>query len=119
MMLFVLEGLAGCRTPGNPNIPSGRFITPAGREPWSRVGMQGSNADVRMRDKKATAGKMRVRSYQPKGQLPPILALVPLHEIRQIINKAVRRWGTSRSLRYDGAIPMPGSSTQASRANQA
>jgi len=38
---------------------------------------------------------------------------------RDKVNKAVRRWGTSGSLRYDGAIRMPGSSTQASRANHA
>jgi len=35
------------------------------------------------------------------------------------VNKAVRRWGTFGSRRYDGAVRMPGSSTQASRANHA
>jgi len=38
---------------------------------------------------------------------------------RDKVNKAVRRWGTFGSRRYDGAIRMPGSSTQASRANHA
>jgi hypothetical protein len=35
-----------------------------------------------MRDKWATAGKMRVSSDQPKAQLTPILPFVPFDEIR-------------------------------------
>lgn len=38
---------------------------------------------------------------------------------RDKVNKAVRRWGIFGRLRYDGAVRMPGSSTQASRANHA
>jgi hypothetical protein len=50
----------------------------------------------------------------------PVMQLAPEdRRDRDKVNKAVRRWSTSGSLRYDGAIRMPGSSTQASRANHA
>jgi hypothetical protein len=54
------------------------------------------------------------------AEIEPVMQLAPEDRCdRDKVNKAVRRWGTSGSLRYDGAVRMPGSSTQASRANQA
>jgi hypothetical protein len=63
---------------------------------------------------------MNVSHLAPAEIHEPVMQLAPEdRRDRDKVNKAVRRWGTSGSLRYDGAVRMPGSSTQASRANHA
>jgi hypothetical protein len=68
----------------------------------------------------ADRGFMNVSHLAPAEIHEPVMQLAPEdRRDRDKVNKAVRRWGTSGSLRYDGAVRMPGSSTQASRANHA
>lgn len=66
----------------------------------------------------ADRGFMNVSHLVPAEIHEPVMQLAS-EDCRDKVNKAVRRCGTFGSRRYDGAIRMPGSSTQASRANHA